>query len=88
LTCSSNYQCITQAKRGVGWYTANNQTLGFVRGSLSFVVNPCDSSKLDSNYRLCWTSQKDIKDGSGDRCGSKTDLQGSTKWERLIYYIA
>src|SRR5271156_6336979 len=39
--CSTRHQCITQAKRGVGWYHVNNQTLGFVRGSLSFVVNPC-----------------------------------------------
>jgi hypothetical protein len=87
LICSSDYQCITQAKRGVGWYNANNQTWGFVRGSLSFVVNPCDSSKLDSDYRLCWTSQSDVKQGSGDRCGSAINLQNSAKWERLIYYI-
>jgi len=87
LICSSDYQCITQAKRGVGWYNANNQTWGFVRGSLSFVVNPCDSSKLDSDYRLCWTSQSDAKQGNGDRCGSAINLQNSAKWERLIYYI-
>ncbi|CAF1180199.1 unnamed protein product [Adineta ricciae] len=86
--CSSNYQCITQAKRGVGWYNANNQTWGFVRGSLSFVVDPCDSSTLDSDYRLCWTSQKDIGKGTGDRCGSSKNLQDSKKWERLIYSIA
>ncbi|CAF1598371.1 unnamed protein product [Adineta ricciae] len=86
--CSSNYQCITQAKRGVGWYNANNQTWGFVRGSLSFVVDPCDSSTLDSDYRLCWTSQKDIGKGTGDRCGSSKSLQDSKKWERLIYSIA
>jgi hypothetical protein len=86
--CSSNYQCITQAKRGVGWYNANNQTWGFVRGSLSFAVNPCDSSNLDSDYRLCWTSQTDAKQGSGDRCGNATNLQNSNKWERLIYKIA
>jgi hypothetical protein len=88
VTCSSNYQCITQAKRGVGWYNANNQTWGFVRGSLSFEVDPCDSSNLDADYRLCWTSQADIKKGTGDRCGSTKNLQDSTKWERLIYYIA
>src|SRR5436853_15739 len=74
-----------------GWkkcyHNTNNQTWGFVRGSLSFVVNPCDSSKLDSDYRLCWTSQSDIKQGSGDRCGSIINLQNSNKWERLIYYI-
>ncbi len=88
LTCTANYQCITQGKRGVGWYNANNKTWGFVRGSLSFVVNPCDSSNLDSDYRLCWTSQTDIKQSTGDRCGSTKNLQNSTKWERLIYYIA
>lgn len=88
LICSSNYQCITQAKRGVGWYNANNQTLGFVRGSLSFVVNPCDSSDLDSDYRLCWTAQTDAKQGNGDRCGKAKNLQDSNKWERLIYKIA
>jgi hypothetical protein len=86
-TCSSNYQCITQAKRGVGWYNANNQTWGFVRGSLSFVVNPCDSSNLDSDYRLCWTSQSKPKEGNGDRCGNAKNLHNSNKWERLIYYI-
>lgn len=88
VTCTPSHQCITQAKRGVGWYNANNQTWGFVRGSLSFVVNPCDSSNLDGDYRLCWTSQSDIKQGNGDRCGNATNLQDSTKWERLIYYIA
>ena len=88
LTCSSDYQCITQAKRGVGWYNANNQTWGFVRGSLSFVVNPCDGSDLDSNYRLCWTSQTVAQKGAaGDRCGNEINLQNSTKWERLIYKI-
>ncbi|CAF4508826.1 unnamed protein product [Rotaria sp. Silwood1] len=84
--CSSNYQCITQAKRGVGWYNANNQTWGFVRGSLSFIINPCDSSDLDSDYRLCWTSQSLIKQGTGDRCGNAQNLQNSNQWERLIYY--
>ncbi|CAF2556945.1 unnamed protein product [Rotaria sp. Silwood2] len=84
--CSSNYQCITQAKRGVGWYNANNQTWGFVRGSLSFIINPCDSSDLDSDYRLCWTSQSISKHGTGDRCGNAQNLQNSSKWERLIYY--
>ena len=88
LACSSDYQCITQAKRGVGWYNANNQTWGFVRGSLSFVVNPCDGSDLDSNYRLCWTSQTVAQKGAaGDRCGNEINLQNSTKWERLIYKI-
>jgi hypothetical protein len=87
LSCSSNYQCMTEGKRGVGWYNANNQTWGFVRGSLSFVVNPCDSSDLDSDYRLCWTGQKDSKQRGGDRCGNTKNLQNSTKWERLIYYI-
>ncbi|CAF2664811.1 unnamed protein product [Rotaria sp. Silwood2] len=50
--CSSHHQCITQAKRGVGWYHVNNQTWGFVRGSLSFVVNPCDANfvLLDPSY--------------------------------------
>lgn len=86
LVCSGGHQCITQAKRGVGWYNANNQTWGFVRGSLSFTVNPCDSSNLDSDYRLCWTSHKVKKQGTGDRCGSALNLQNSTKWERLIYY--
>ncbi|CAF0958632.1 unnamed protein product [Rotaria sordida] len=86
LICSSNYQCITQAKRGVGWYNANNQTLGFVRGSLSFMIRPCDSSELDSDYRLCWTSQSIIRQGTGDRCGNAKNLQNSNKWERLIYY--
>ena len=87
LICSTRHQCITQAKRGVGWYHVNNQTWGFVRGSLSFVVNPCDASHLDSDYRLCWTLQPDIKQSHGDRCGSATNLQKSNKWERLIYYI-
>ncbi|CAF1068935.1 unnamed protein product [Adineta steineri] len=87
LLCSSRYQCITQAKRGVGWYHVNNQTWGFVRGSLSFVVNPCDASNLDSDYRLCWSSQLERKQGGGDRCGSAKNLQNSNKWERLIYYI-
>ncbi|CAF1197692.1 unnamed protein product [Rotaria sp. Silwood1] len=85
--CSSHHQCITQAKRGVGWYHVNNQTWGFVRGSLSFVVNPCDSSNLDSDYRLCWTLQSNVKKISGDRCGSTQNLQKSNQWERLIYYI-
>ncbi|CAF0740423.1 unnamed protein product [Adineta steineri] len=88
LTCSSSYQCITQGKRGVGWYNANNQTWGFVRGSLSFVIDPCDPSDLDSDYRLCWTKQSDIKKGTGDRCGSTKNLQNSNKYERLVYYIA
>ena len=87
LTCSSRHQCITQAKRGVGWYHVNNQTWGFVRGSLSFVVNSCDFSNLDSDYRLCWTLQSDLRQGHGDRCGSAKNLQKSNKWERLIYYI-
>lgn len=87
LICSSRHQCITQAKRGVGWYHVSNQTWGFVRGSLSFMVNPCDSSNLDSDYRLCWTLRSDIKQTSGDRCGSTKNLQKSNKWERLIYYI-
>lgn len=87
LTCSSSSQCMTQAKRGVGWYNANNQTWGFVRGSLSFVVNPCDSSNLDTDYRLCWTGQTSNKQDHGDRCGSAKNLQDSTQWERLIYSI-
>ncbi|CAM4857870.1 unnamed protein product [Rotaria socialis] len=86
LTCSGNHQCITQSKRGVGWYNANNQTWGFVRGSLSFMVNPCDASDLDSDYRLCWTSQPVAKQNAGDRCGNAQNLQNSIKWERLIYY--
>ena len=85
LRCPFNYRCMTQAKRGVGWYNANNQTWGFVRGSLSFVVNPCDSSSLDSDYRLCWTSRSVYRQDSGDRCGSTKSLQNSRKWERLIY---
>ncbi len=87
LVCSSRYQCFTQAKRGVGWYYANNQAWGFVRGSLSFIVNPCDPSNLDSDYRLCWTLQSDVRQGHGDRCGSAKNLENSNKWERLIYYI-
>ena len=88
LHCSSSYQCMTQAKRGVGWYNANNQTVGFVRGSLSFSVNPCDASSLDADYRLCWTGATMNKNGYGDRCGSVKNLQDSTEWERLIYSIA
>ncbi|CAF1323527.1 unnamed protein product [Rotaria magnacalcarata] len=85
--CSSYHQCITQAKRGVGWYHVDNQTWGFVRGSLSFVINPCDSSNLDSDYRLCWTLQSDMKKTSTDRCGSAKNLHKSNQWERVIYYI-
>ncbi|CAF1081944.1 unnamed protein product [Adineta ricciae] len=87
LTCSSRHQCITQAKRGVGWYHVPHQTWGFVRGSLSFAVNPCDVSNLDADYRLCWSTQENIQQGFGDRCGSAKNLQNSNKWERLIYYI-
>jgi hypothetical protein len=87
LICSTRYQCITQAKRGVGWYHVNDQTWGFVRGSLSFVVNPCDSSNLDSDYRLCWTLQTNTKQDNGDRCGSAKNIHKSNKWERLIYFI-
>ena len=86
-SCLTNHHCFTQAKRGVGWYHVSNQTWGFVRGSLSFVVNPCDASNLDSAYRLCWTLQADGKPMSGDRCGSAKNLQKSNKWERLVYYI-
>lgn len=85
--CSSYHQCITQAKRGVGWYHVENQTWGFVRGSLSFVINPCDSSNLDSDYRLCWTLRSDIKKTSTDRCGMTKNLHKSNQWERLVYYI-
>ncbi|UJR15496.1 hypothetical protein I4U23_002439 [Adineta vaga] len=87
LFCSSRHQCITQAKRGVGWYHVPDQTWGFVRGSLSFVVNPCDASNLDSDYRLCWSTQRNNQQGNGDRCGSTKNIQDSNKWERLIYYI-
>jgi hypothetical protein len=87
VLCSSNHQCMTQGKRGVGWYYAKNQSWGFVRGSLSFVVNPCDASDLDSDYRLCWTLRSNVNQVNGDRCGSAKNLQKSNKWERLIYYI-
>lgn len=82
LSCLSRHQCITQAKRGVGWYHVDNQTWGFVRGSLSFAVSPCDGSNLDADYRLCWSTH-----GNGDRCGRTKNLHESDKWERLIYYI-
>lgn len=84
LVCSVRHQCLTEGKRGVGWYHVNNQTWGFVRGSLSFAVNPCDGSNLDSDYRLCWTVQSKHQ---GDRCGRAKDLHNSNKWERLIYHI-
>ena len=83
--CTNSFQCITKAKRGVGWYNANNQTLGFVRGSLSFTVSPCDSSELDADYRLCWTSQSQSKNEHTDRCGKAVNLHNSSKWERVIY---
>ena len=87
LICSTRHQCMTQAKRGVGWYHVTNQTWGFVRGSLSFTVNPCDASPLDADYRLCWTLQPAVKHINGDRCGSARNLQQSDQWERLIYHI-
>lgn len=78
---------MTQAKRGVGWYNANNQTLGFVRGSLSFTVGPCDSSRLDADYRLCWTNQPNLNSNHTDRCGRHMNLHQSSNWERLIYSL-
>ena len=86
-SCSASYQCITQAKRGVGWYDVGGQAWGFVRGSLSFSINPCDASDLDADYRLCWTMKSDEKQVSSDRCGSAKNLQASKRWERVIYHI-
>jgi hypothetical protein len=86
-SCSTQHQCMTQAKRGVGWYYVANQTWGFVRGSLSFVVNPCDSSQLDADYRLCWTMLTSGNHSHSDRCGSMKNLHKSNQWERIIYTI-
>ena len=86
-TCSNRYHCVTQAKRGVGWYLARNQSWGFVRGSLSFVINPCDTSDLDADYRLCWTMKTNRKASFSDRCGAEKIFQQANKWERIIYDI-
>jgi hypothetical protein len=87
ISCSSYHQCITEAKRGVGWYHVPGQSWGFVRGSLSFHVNPCDSNALDADYRLCWTLKSLGKHHQSDRCGRATNLHRSTLWQRLVFSI-
>lgn len=85
--CPDRFQCLTEAKRGVGWFFVENQAIGFVRGSLSFRIDPCDPSDLDADYRLCWTMKNYSVSHRTDRCGAEKDLLYSKKWERLIFEI-
>ncbi|CAF1081981.1 unnamed protein product [Adineta ricciae] len=49
------------------------------------ILNPCDSSDQNSEYRLCWSLRSISDRGGGDRCGSSKNLHNTRQWERVIY---
>jgi hypothetical protein len=77
---------ITHIANGAGWYYNSGWSWGFAKAGDPVDKNSCDfnpSGNLDK--RLCWHTGAGNIEG-GYRCGTTTDLNGSTTWERIILH--
>jgi hypothetical protein len=69
---------------GVDWYYSPVHSWGFVAQGTGVSRNSCDTSRVQSELRMCWhTSNNRIS--SGYRCGN-TFLNGNNGWQRLVYH--
>ncbi|CAF1228797.1 unnamed protein product [Adineta ricciae] len=78
--CGSVINCIHIAN-GVGWYYSDSYSWGFVSGGDTVTRSSCDTASTNANYRLCWHTNNN----GGYRCGSTTDLNSDTSWDKVIY---
>ncbi len=69
---------------GVDWYYSPSYSWGFVAQGTGVTRNSCDTSRVQSELRMCWHSSNN-RITSGYRCGN-TFLNGNNGWQRLIYH--
>jgi hypothetical protein len=68
---------------GVGWYYDDSYSWGFADQGDPIDRNSCDTASSAGQYRLCWhTSGGNLNHGW--RCGTNTDLNSSSAYERLV----
>ena len=81
--CYSTTTC-KHVANGVAWYYSTSYSWGFADGSDSVQRSICDISGINSNKRLCWHTNGN----GGYRCGSATNLNSSSSYEKVIYHSA
>ena len=65
----------------VGWYYSPNYSWGFFEAGTDLDRNSCDFQPTDAlDQRLCWHTDT----GGGYRCGTTTNLNSNSTWQRLI----
>jgi hypothetical protein len=69
----------THEANGVAWYFNDNYSWGFTSAGNTVYRNSCDTDS--GSDRLCWHTTV----AGGYRCGSTTNLNSSTTWEKLVY---
>ena len=69
---------------GVDWYYSPSYSWGFVPEGTGVARNSCDTSRVQSELRMCWHSSNN-RITSGYRCGNNF-LNGNNGWQRLIYH--
>jgi len=69
---------------GVDWYFSDSYSLGFAPQGAGVTRSSCDTSRVQSELRMCWHSSN-ARITSGYRCGNNF-LNGNAGWTRVIYH--
>ena len=69
---------------GVHFYFSRSASWGFAPLGAAVFRNTCDTAALDDPDRMCWHTT-DNAFRVGWRCGADTGLNGSDRFERVIY---
>ena len=75
----------THDANGVAWYFDHQDSWGFAVPGTGVSRSSCDTASSQGDKRLCWhTGGGSIDDGW--RCGTTTDLNGNSSWERYVFH--
>ena len=79
-------QVVATEGNGVSWYYSNSYSWGFYEQGDGVSRGSCDTlSGSYPGHRLCWHTSGGLIT-PGYRCGSTTDLNSSSSWERVILH--
>jgi cysteine-rich repeat protein len=70
---------------GTNWYYSAARSWGFAPAAEAVNRNTCDTNTASGTQRLCWHTSADNL-SPGFRCGTTSNLNGSTAWERIVLH--
>jgi len=73
----------THSTGSVEWYYNDSYSWGFAKGGDDVYKNSCDINSTDAEYRMCLHTNSGNLSG-GYRCGTVTNLNSSSDYERVF----